>query len=61
LFFGPKTRRDPNVAEPYLPKNWKQWAWFLGAVFVATVAINTVLNRLPANLASPLQTASRGF
>ncbi len=49
------------MAEPYLPKSWKQWAYFLGAVFVATVAINTVLNRLPATIAGPLAGAQRGF
>ena len=57
--FGRKEGTD--VADTYLPKNARQWAYFIGAVFVATVVVNTILNRLPANLASPLTSASRGF
>ncbi len=40
---------------------FKEWAWFVGAVFVATVITNTLLNRLPVSLAGPLTSASRGF
>lgn len=49
------------MADVFLPKNARQWAYFIGAVFVATIVVNTLLNRLPANLASPLTSASRGF
>lgn len=45
----------------FLPRTAKEWAYFIAAVFAATIAVNTLLNRLPANLAGPLTTASRGL
>lgn len=50
------------MAVPTLvPKTLREWAFFVGAVFVATVIANTLLNRLPVGVAGPLTSASRGF
>lgn len=49
------------MAEAFLPKTWRQWAYFIAASFAATIIVNTLLNRLPASLASPLTSASRGI
>jgi len=42
-------------------RTWKHAAFFIGAVFVATVLMNTLLNHLPSTIGGPLAGAQRGF